>query len=96
MNHQIDLSNQKNPVTETQEEVVAKVVDPLVVRMLARLTQPESIRWLLICGAATVLGSSLMLVNQSWDEWSGAIQFVVVMAYTVSIYVASQFVDRRL
>ncbi|MEM6689947.1 MAG: hypothetical protein AAF664_11005 [Planctomycetota bacterium] len=34
--------------------------------------------------------------DHSSQDWLGAIQFVVVMAYTVSIYVASQFVDRRL
>jgi hypothetical protein len=57
---------------------------------------PANIKWMLVIGAAIVLGSSLMLVTKEWSEWSAAIKFFAILGYTAAIYVFAEVGDRRL
>jgi hypothetical protein len=57
---------------------------------------PTSIKWMLVVGAAIVLGSSLMLVTREWSDWSAAIKFLAILGYTAAIYLFAEVGDRRL
>ncbi len=58
--------------------------------------QEKNIRWMLVIGAAIVLGSSLMLVAKKWSHWNAAVQFIIVLSYTGVIYACGELSSRRL
>lgn len=56
----------------------------------------RNIRWMLVCGAAIVLGSSLMLVTREWSYWSATVQYLTVLGYTGAVYGFSELARHRL
>jgi hypothetical protein len=65
-------------------------------RFLDSFFQPANIKWMLVIGAAIVLGSSLMLVTKQWSSWPAMIKFAAVLGYTGAIYAFAEIADRRL
>ncbi len=65
-------------------------------RFLDSFFHPSNIKWMLLVGAAIVLGSSLMLVTKQWSNWPAAIKYLAMLGYTAAIYVFAEMSDKRL
>ncbi|KAA1261379.1 hypothetical protein LF1_39260 [Rubripirellula obstinata] len=58
--------------------------------------QEKNIKWMLVVGAAIVLGSSLMLVTKAWPQWTPALKYLTILVYTGTIFLAAEVCRKRL
>lgn len=96
--HEIE-ENATNPnfiSSPVAEPPVAEPTRSGLERFFDSFFHPGNIKWMLVIGAAIVLGSSLMLVTKEWSGWSAAIKFLAILGYTAAVYVFAEIGDRRL
>ncbi|MGB7343030.1 MAG: hypothetical protein WBD20_02355 [Pirellulaceae bacterium] len=99
MSHVIDDSSgstgfpQSNPVSGAPPNSAAP---SWVESFVQNFFQEKNIKWMLIVGAAIVFGSSLMLVNKAWPEWSPALKYLTIVGYTGVFFCAAELSRRRL
>lgn len=63
---------------------------------LSSFFQEKNIKWMLVIGAAIVLGSSLMLVTKAWPQWTSALKYLTILVYTGTVFLAAEVCRKRL
>ena len=61
-----------------------------IVRFFDSFLQEKNIKWLLGIGTILVLGSSMRLIGSHWTEYPPVWKYLVILAYTAIIFIASQ------
>ena len=67
-----------------------------LIRFLDNFFQEQNIKWMLGLGTVILLGSSLMLVINHWDQYTPLWQYAIMMGYTALVFAAGEIVYWRL
>lgn len=98
--HSVDQAGHKTPasIEKVSPNSAGETASSgsLLERFLNSFFQEKNIRWLLLMGAAIILGSSLMLVTRAWPHWSPTLRAFTILAYTASLFGAGHFCRVRL
>lgn len=65
-------------------------------RLLDAFLQEENIKWVLGLGVCILLGSSLRLVTLHWVEYTPVWKYLILVGYSVTIFVLGEFSYQRL
>lgn len=63
---------------------------PPLVRFLDSFLQERNIKWMLGIGMLIVFGSSVMLVTSRWDTYTPVWKHLILLTYTVAVYLTGE------